>query len=467
MLLVCDVGFTDQFTGECDMDQSLRKLILAAVALLLGASMVVTISYAWLTVSKSPVAEGIQITVSGGTAIIIAPDIVTTLNGEDHHHPGIFSSTLNFVGNKGYEYLQGGMTLSPVSTADGLHWFIPTYYDITDAEIRDGTACVGQTKPIESFTDDTELKYANLTATESAELGAGGYIYVDFWMVSPATDYYLRVSQGDDTGGSYLLELLEPEAKTEGETVIYKLTATDGSAAASARVGFLVNEDIASSESFLAYQESGYCKNDAYKMLKGVYNQKGGLMPNEASTHFTIFEPNADLHPSGSEGYLITEPVANNRGTVELANVSDRLTVQLTNTWREQTADGISIDQVFRTAIFGQTFDSIADVKYKFYSSYLQGQLMPYINKAAFVKNTEALYGYAQNGVVSSDVFTAVDKAGVTDDVTIVLLEKNVPQRIRMFVWIEGQDADCTNGINARDLALSIELAGSQVSPNE
>jgi len=30
-----------------------------------------------------------------------------------------------------------------------------------------------------------------------------------------------------------------------------------------------------------------------------------------------------------------------------------------------------------------------------------------------------------------------------------------------MFVWIEGQDADCTELIEAQRFALSLELAGS------
>ena len=50
--------------------------------------------------------------------------------------------------------------------------------------------------------------------------------------------------------------------------------------------------------------------------------------------------------------------------------------------------------------------------------------------------------------------------SGATESTAIVRLEKNVPQRIRMFVWIEGQDVDCT-GAEAVDFAISVELAGS------
>ena len=51
--------------------------------------------------------------------------------------------------------------------------------------------------------------------------------------------------------------------------------------------------------------------------------------------------------------------------------------------------------------------------------------------------------------------------AGATDDVYIIELERNVPQRIRMFIWLEGQDVDCTNVTELSSLMLYLELAGS------
>ena len=100
-----------------------------------------------------------------------------------------------------------------------------------------------------------------------------------------------------------------------------------------------------------------------------------------------------------------------------------------------------------------------AEIKAAFYGEYLQYQVMPYVNKGSFVQMTSALYAYG--GTVGAEQLTGLNQAGATDDVIIVQLEKNVPQRIRMFIWLEGQDIDCTGSIGAQDLALSIELAGS------
>jgi hypothetical protein len=53
-----------------------------------------------------------------------------------------------------------------------------------------------------------------------------------------------------------------------------------------------------------------------------------------------------------------------------------------------------------------------------------------------------------------------VENAGATDDVYIIQLERNVPQRIRMFIWLEGQDIDCVDSVNSARFAVNIELAG-------
>ena len=49
----------------------------------------------------------------------------------------------------------------------------------------------------------------------------------------------------------------------------------------------------------------------------------------------------------------------------------------------------------------------------------------------------------------------------VTDHAIIVNLDKNVPQRVSMYVWIEGHDVDCVREAALETLIIGIELAGS------
>jgi len=122
---------------------------------------------------------------------------------------------------------------------------------------------------------------------------------------------------------------------------------------------------------------------------------------------------------------------------------------------------GIGLEEVFQTAIAGKNINTVDDAKNELYNKYLQGNFAPYVTKGEFIVNSADLYTYYSSGnIVDSDELTAANKGGATESTYIVSLEKNVPQRIRMFVWLEGEDQDCTL-VDAIDFALGIELAGS------
>ena len=94
----------------------------------------------------------------------------------------------------------------------------------------------------------------------------------------------------------------------------------------------------------------------------------------------------------------------------------------------------------------------------------MQGQVGGFVNSAEFFSNTALLYSLAVSGSVGSDrISQFTTSAGATDDVYITTLERNTPQRIRMFIWLEGQDPDCTNNesVAASDFSVELELAGA------
>lgn len=439
------------------MNKALHRLIIAVCSLLLSGVMLVSVTYAWMTISEAPVVEGIQITISGGTVINIAPDVTEVVDGVTYHYPGKFSSNLKFHESPEYAYLNDIYRLSPVSTADGLYWYVPEYYDVNSPEFREGLVAAGQLRDYDEFTVDTTLDYANMTEEMYLKRDKGGYAYVDFWVVSPGTDYTLRISRGDDNTGSYLIELMDP---VKGEDGKYTLGEISGYAAASARVGFLVNDDIITDSTMLRYQSSPMF-SEMYTKLRGIYHDQGDTLWDSVSSRFTVYEPNADLHPGGQSGYIPTTPIGYNSGITGLVDISDRTTVQLTNTWKETSSEHVSIKEIFEAAIYGKELDDITALKNYFYHNYMQEQFLTYINKGQFIKSAEALSAAAVNGAVSAETLETLEKGGATDDVYITKLEKNVPQRIRMFIWLEGMDVDCVNDAGGRDFALSIEFAGS------
>ena len=446
------------------MKKAYTKLLLTLAALITSAVMVVSVSYAWLVLSNNPVAEGIQITIGGGNTILVAADQMREVNGTVYHYPGAFDDTLNFSQDEGYAYLNELSALTPVSTADGVNWFIPTYYDLTDPEVQNGTVLSGILKPWAEFDRDNTLRYANLSAADAKKASAGSYIYLDFWVVSPGSDYTLRISTGEDSGGSYVIGLPEAEQNQDGR---YSLSSGRNSAEACVRVGLLANPNYVTDETMWYYQNSpGY--SDAYTRLRGEYQEPGADAVDTSGYRFTIYEPNGDSHPANSseEGnYLRTQPIGFVGGIAAPVDVSTALTVQLKNTWLDaQTGEGTQLEQRFQAASLEPAYQGLSadEMTRKFYDEYLAAMVAPYVGKGVFVKNTESLYNAMDNrGVAAAEFLSQAYTANATDDVYIVQLEKNVPQRIRMFVWMEGQDADCVNSAEASSFAFRIELAGS------
>lgn len=449
------------------------KLLTAVLLLVTAVVMVVSTSYAWLTISNNPVAQGIQIAVAGSHTILVAPDMTYAQDGRVYHYPGTFAENLNFGQHDQYAYLQDAAGLTPVSTADGMTWYLPTYYQKGDAAVQAGQAIAGELRPTTEFQPDRYLAYANIPADQEEDVQQGSYLYLDFWVVSPADGYKLRVSTGAEGNGSYAIDLLQPEAVTaEDGQVTYALTKENALASASMRVGFLINEDTAADESMRQYMQSpGF--NESYHCLQGVYSEPGMGRVNVRPNRFTIYEPNGDRHPvsvvdkNGSlitDGqYSITDPLgAGGRPT----SVQDRLSVQLANRWH--TADNETmIAQIFRTFIAGKnlTGETAQTLKNEFYTDWLQYQLYPYITKGSFITRTADLYTAAgYSGVVQEQDAAVLDRSGATDDVHMTTLEAGVPQRIRMFIWLEGQDVDCINAATTGSFALSVELAGSNAS---
>lgn len=430
------------------------KLLAMTLLLAVAITAVVTASFAWLTLSDNPTASGIQISLSGGSTILVAADRVQTVNGVTYHYPDAFSDTLDFS-HESYDYLKDLGGLSPVSTADGIHWFLPTYYSADDAQVQAGLASAGALCPVQDFRADNALNYANQTA-DSETISAGHYVYLDFWVVSPGVNYQLRIASGSD-GGSFVIDLPEPIADEDSDVGYTLSPATVTSTAAAVRIGFLVSSQTVTNDSLYYYSQTAD-HDDRFNSLRGIYAERGETTANAENYRFTIYEPNADAHPTGvaPDGtYLVTEPLKSVDGVAVPTDVLTNTAVQLTAQWKKaENQTDLLIEQVFRTALYGKrNADEIAD---GFYTDYLRGQLLPYVETGKFIKNSASL-----TGGVSAEYMQTLQKSTATEDVYIVDLEKNVPQRIRMFIWLEGQDADWDPNAAGERFALSIELAGS------
>ena len=443
------------------------KLIAMSMALILSVSVVIMSSYAWLVLSGNPVVSGIQVAIGGGNTILTAPNVEYEVDGTIYHIPGRFSDRMNFSSQDHYAYLKELGNLTPVSTSNGIDWFLPAYYSGNDDLVQQGKIPSGALKDISEFQVDSFLTHANLTKAEQNKIDEGSYIYLDFWVVSPGGDYTLRVSTGTDTeeGGSFVVDLPMPEKNGNS----YTLKEPQGSAAATVRIGFLANDLMLTDETMLQYKNSKYFDN-RFTALKGLYQEPNAPATYLDTNHFTIYEPNADYHPANTDlngSYVETRSLELAEGEIreQIRNHNDlNLTVQKRSIWAPaENGTGTAIEQRFQTALFAKLGESMTDEQRMnlFYGSYLQGQISPYVKKGAFIGRTYNLISYMgqYNGIVPESEL-ADEKSGATEDVEIIKLERNVPQRIRMFIWLEGQDIDCVDSVSSSRFAVNIELAG-------
>lgn len=385
------------------MNKIHTKLISVVLALVLSVVLLVSTSYAWLVLSNNPAAVGIQVSISGSSTVMIAPDIQEKADdGTIYHYPGHFSDKMNFAQTPSYDYLKSIGNLTPVSTVNGVDWILPAYYSGSDREVQNGNVPSGALKDITEFSVDSELTYANLSAADKENIEKGHYVYMDFWVMSPAEGYKLRVSTGLDnpSSGSYVTELLEREETETGETKAEEKTGI----ASAVRIGFLANDLLLTDDSMTKYVESPYF-DERFFHLKGLYQEPNTGTAYLDANRFTIYEPNGDAHPANQEAdeshlYLETKPLGLENGRI-VEKMPELLTVQRSNgafvSKRANLADRLSLDNV--------------------------------------------------------------PLAGATDDVFMIELEKNAPQRIRMFIWLEGQDLDCTEQIAGASFAVNVELA--------
>lgn len=423
------------------------KIACTAAALLCAMAMIVMSSYAWLTASTSPVAEGIQVAVGGGSTILLAPDLV---NNERVHYPGAFGATLRLDALLDADAHSG---LTPVSTADGLNWYLPVYYTEDDLEVQAETAKAGDLKPYDQFLCDETLTHANLSADDESA-AEGSYLYADFWVVSPGSRYELRVSTSNDASGagSYVVDMPQVVETEDG----FAMQTPEYPASESLRVGFLVNQNAAA-DSAAAYAANG--GDQRYTTLMGGYQEKGKpTSPLYSYNTFHIYEPNGSSHSTlGETGYIATYPLGRNDTSVTGIPVGSWLSVQMASRWENVVNDVFkaSVQQAGDTA-------TAADVQARLYKN-LAGR-SDYVNKGQFIQNTGKLYeNLGQNDTVLQATLEQMAKAGANESNSIVTLERNVPQRIRMFIWLEGQDADCVSGASVSGFAMRIELAGSTV----
>lgn len=392
------------------------SLLAASISLLVALLMLSGASFAWFTLSSHPAISSLQVSVSTNKTLLVG----TSATGE-------FGQLLN-LGSQLSRYVE----LKPVSTTDGINWFLPTY------------EMLGPLKHPSQFILDDNLNHANALKIDRSgnpleglalkdARAKGYYVYAEFWLKTEEPACNVRLS----VPGTQSLDNWEIKQGTYGSYALSSYTRSneegvvllDQQAQTALRVGFLVDPDNPGQRSFVIYEPNADQRSSMDKPFS-----ENELTASQYVLDYNLHEDLANYQ----EGYYIpTFPVglsADGLGEVTTPDYS-RLIIQKKSSWDLDALEAVLAGQ----------------------------QRLPGSNEVAVMGRF-----IANNALVAGQVVPQTGMAklngGVNETIAgqpvILRLEQETPRKVRLFFWIEGQDVDCWNDIAAGSIVISLELAG-------
>ncbi len=423
------------------------KLLITGLCLLLSVVLLATASFAWFTLSTSPEISGMQVRLFTDQAVLVS----ATIDGE-------YSQYIDL--SEAFKYYA---PLKPVSTINGKDWFIPEYND-------DGTLA-----ELDKFKKDSNLENANVlvykqTGTDTdgkpvyteltddeyvAANQKGYYVYCTFYLKTQLEEgcsvtlsapdrnneniEQWETEQNDGAGvyGSYVLGNYEIDEDEELATI-------DNNAQNAMRVGFLT-ADSKENERFVIYEPNADKRSSitnkpepeadgsadyiyGYSLKKNPSYTDGGTEP-----MYLNYKDNA---------YIPTKPIGLDKdGNVAALDIKgENLIVQKSSSWNVSKIQ--------------EAFANEKPLGSNCVSEF--GKFIKYNSSLTIDKSTGIYeFGNTENGT---------DLASSTIIADLVAEE---PKEIKMFVWIEGQDADCWNDIASGSFVVNLEFAAQNKADEE
>ncbi len=422
-----------------------------------------TAGFAWYTLSTNPEISGMQVTLEGDRNIWISK------NGADFFRHIDISAEMSSEMS----------TLRPVSTYDGLNWYVCDYHSSSGNIIED-----------EFFLKDWCISEEHGTEGHTHCDNGGFFAYTDIWITTKAGSAKIRLSIPDsderygeeETSGCYVLSY-DYSVDKEGVKTIKLMSRGPETCA---RVGFMVFDATSGEEDPVVL---GKTENLAEKLKEEGFNK---------GYDFFIYEPNADVrselnkqdsryltdiyvsqlrikklmigdtafdYPASNGSYMQTFPIKqaeaqtledteeDSRGTLQQAAPAlfpaSKLIVQKAAAWNSAKVSEME-EKTFTEA------DNAVD---------LLNELMQNdcITRGRFA-NENTVQNALYNGA-NTYFPTALDSTPDTGNAAsptsqhMFTLKAGEIRQIRLFFWIEGQDIDCWNDVAGMNFLTRIEFA--------
>lgn len=392
------------------MGQRIGKLGMALAGLLLSLVLLTGAAYAWFSISTAPEIQGIRMQV--------------TRTGKEYPFElsldyGEMGDQASWTTQLHLDALLGKMnTLRPVSTCDGQNWYLPIY---------------GANGNVTGFTRiDNIGEYSNL-----ADANTNYFTYADIWIRTrdKDTDYQVKLSNPLDLAG----------VKAEGKE-------TDFGTYVLSRPRWKEGRPVTGDDAMA-------CLRIGFQFLTG-----GGESEEQREEKFYIYEPNAEMRSAAIKAFV--------EANAEQQKGNDSIGYLFTQ--GEGGADSITaktyIDQY---ADRKQVFDTMVprlkpggqgqEEGYTLVSPDSQDDIVLIRQMTSSWKN-----GLTQGSKISSKDIGAIGafidgNMQETDTPPMTTLTEGTVKRLRLYIWLEGQDIDCWNQIAGGSIYANLELTGKAV----
>ncbi len=419
----------------------MRKLLVSLVGMVASASVLVTAGFAWYTLSTNPEISQMQVTLGASEDIWISKD------GTNFYKHVDISDTMSENMN----------VLRPVSTIDGLTWYVCDYNPATGNIVEDQFFrkqwCIDENHRQEGHTHCDN---------------GGFYAYTDIWLKSTKNGAQIRLSIAD-TNENYNAEKISGSFVMsyayDGSTV----TLIENGPETCVRIGMMIMSPTDEQNAIvLGPTEDAKVEKPEHTFF--IYEPNAdvrSLLDKQDDRYLTdIYIANlnikehTDIDYDLSNGqYLQTYPIqqgenvvestefVDSRGILEAASSAvfptERLIVQRAMKWDKK--------KIEEEGLLAQSSFQLTDL--------LQNK---YILRDDKVSGRFVALNSLYSG--EKDKYQPVDMEGLQAlpaSQPLCTLDDGKICQIRLFFWIEGQDLDCWNDVAGINFLARLEFATS------
>ena len=423
------------------------KLIITGVVLLSALALLALGTFAWFTISKKGEAGGVGVRLEKNDAqwpfeIIEHDDTWRTI--DDVMNAEGWGKNLTLRKVKSDTHPEGReigdcYQLRPISTYDGVNWFLADYSATGSVEgvIKTELNAVGNVNRYDPYPQD-----------EGKDIPSNYVYYYDMW-----------IRTRGESKNDYELHLNNPLSMDNllDDEVFFGTYVLPGI--------------IQGQDNFSTPSQAGYDASTCLRIGFLFYDQKPGdtdinvASPSDESHEtpgtFWIYEPNSDKRAKYFTSFkgsgIINNSYEAQKGITYIAGAQEGQTKVVGD--HAELTDGVVLDTYLpKETVSGVVYEKQPNTIQQYAGSWDMEKIKSRTDPDTVTSRDIASLGkFISHNNPEREGYEGIDTPSMRT------IYRGKPQHVRVFIWMEGQDADCWNSSLTGKLAINLEFRGEAV----